>query len=218
MFYSAPNHSNIFVRCAKSDGTIEDHNYQIFGIGTAKFCPDCQINLNDGTTYKTPLAIATKQISDLPILDIKSLTPGAHDYDPKNSFKTNQTDIYVAPISPHLHNNAMKQSFDAYSVLSLIILTAVPLIVAGLVRYCCLEQFNRCCLRKIGETRNTPPDIPNRELFLMAIQFPETKIKCNQQQVFQMMNPTNLRMVFNKLSADHRDPLLDAPISHSVSK
>ncbi len=37
MFYSAPNHSNIFVRCAKSDGTIEDHNYQIFGIGTAKF-------------------------------------------------------------------------------------------------------------------------------------------------------------------------------------
>ncbi len=32
---------------------IEDHNYQIFGIGTAKFCPDCQINLNDGTTYKT---------------------------------------------------------------------------------------------------------------------------------------------------------------------
>jgi len=40
MFYSAPNHSNIFVRCAKGDGTIEDHNYQIFGIGTAKFHPD----------------------------------------------------------------------------------------------------------------------------------------------------------------------------------
>jgi hypothetical protein len=91
MFYSAPNHSNIFVRCAKSDGTIEDHNYQIFGIGTAKFHPDCQINLNDGTTYKNPLAIATKQISDLPILDIKSLTPGTHDYDPKNSFKIKQT-------------------------------------------------------------------------------------------------------------------------------
>jgi len=37
MFYSTPNHSNIFVRCAKSNGTIEDHDYQIFGIGTAKF-------------------------------------------------------------------------------------------------------------------------------------------------------------------------------------
>jgi hypothetical protein len=36
----------------------------------------CQINLADGTTYKTPIAIATKQISDLPILDIKS---GVHD-------------------------------------------------------------------------------------------------------------------------------------------
>jgi hypothetical protein len=67
-------------------------------------------------------------------LDIKALTPGAHDYDPKNSFKINQTDISVAPILPHLHNNAMKQSFDVYSVLSLIVGTAVPLIVSGLVR------------------------------------------------------------------------------------
>jgi hypothetical protein len=144
MFYSAPNHSNIFVRCAKNDGTIEEHNYQIFGIGTAKFRPDCQINLNDGTTYKPPTATATKQISNLPILDIKASTPGTHDYDLKNSFKINQTDIYGAPILPHLHNNAMKQSFDAYSILSLIIGTAVTLIVAGLVRYCCLEQFKRC--------------------------------------------------------------------------
>jgi len=126
MFYSAPNRSNIFVRCAKSDGKIEDYNYQIFGIGTAKFHPDCQINLNDGTTYKTPIAIATKQISDLPILDIKSLNPGAYDYDPKSNFKINQTDIYVAPILPHLCNHAMKQNFDAYSVLYLIIGTAVP--------------------------------------------------------------------------------------------
>ncbi len=133
MFYSASDHSNIFIRCAKSNGEIEDHNYQIYGISTAKFQPDCQINLADGTMYKTPIAIATKQISDLPILDKKSLTPGVHDYDPKTKFKVNQTNIYVAPISPHLHNNAMKQSFDTYSILSLAIRTAVPLIVAALV-------------------------------------------------------------------------------------
>ncbi len=150
MFYSAPDYSNIFIKCAKRNGEIEDHNNQIYGIGTAKFRPDCQINLADGTTYKTPIAIATKQISDLPILDIKSLTPGFHDYDPKTKFKVNQTNNYVALISPHLHNNAMKESFDAYSILLLVIGTAVPLIVAALVRYFCLEQFKRCCLRKIG--------------------------------------------------------------------
>ncbi len=61
------------------------------------------------------------------------MTPGAHDYDPKNSFKINQTDTYVAPISPHLRNNAMKQSFDVYSILSLIVGTAVPLIVAATI-------------------------------------------------------------------------------------
>jgi len=37
MFYSAPDHSNILIRCAKSKGEIEDHNYQIYSIGTAKF-------------------------------------------------------------------------------------------------------------------------------------------------------------------------------------
>jgi hypothetical protein len=146
MFYSAPNHSNIFIRCAKSNGDIEDHNYQIFGIGKATFRPDCQINLADGTTYKNPLALATKQISNLLILDIKALTPGAHSYDPAMKFTINQTDIYVSPIPPHLRNNAMRQSFDLYSILSLIISTAVPLIVAALVRYCCLEQFKQCCL------------------------------------------------------------------------
>jgi hypothetical protein len=221
MFYSAPNHSNIFVRCAKGDGTIEDQNYQIFGIGTAKFCPDCQINLNDGKTYKTPLAIATKQISELPILDIKSLTLGAHDYDPKNGFKINQTDIYVAPISPHLHNNAMKQSFDAYSILSLIIGTAVPLILAGLVRYCCLEQFKQCSFRKIGEPQNNPPDIPDRELFPYGNSIPKKQNQPQSAASFPddpLDNPANLRLVFNRLSADHRDPLLDAPISFPVRK
>ncbi len=80
----------------------------MYGIGTAKFRPDCQINLPDGTTYKNLIALATKQISDLPILDIKTLTPGVHDYDPKNKFSINQTDTYVAQISPHSRNNAMK--------------------------------------------------------------------------------------------------------------
>jgi len=51
-------------------------------------------------------------MSDLPILDIKALTPRVHSYDPNNRFVINQTDIYIAPISPHLHNNTMKQSFD----------------------------------------------------------------------------------------------------------
>ncbi len=37
IFYSAPDHFNIFIRCAKSNGEMEDHNYQIYGIGNAKF-------------------------------------------------------------------------------------------------------------------------------------------------------------------------------------
>ncbi len=51
------------------------------------------------------------------------MTPGAHDYDPKNSFKINQTDIYVAPIPPHLHNNAMKQSFDQENLIIRLLFT-----------------------------------------------------------------------------------------------
>jgi hypothetical protein len=115
----------------------------------------------------------------------------------------------------------MKQSFDAYSVLSLIIGTAAPLIVAGLVRYCCLEQFKQCCLRKIGETRNNQPDIPDREHFPYGNSIPR---KQNQQQSAASFpddpldNPANLRLVFNKLSADQRYPLLDGPISFPVRK
>jgi hypothetical protein len=197
-------------------------HYKIYGIGTSKFRPDCQINLADGTTYKTPIAISTKQISDLPILDIKSLTPGVHDYDPKTKFKVNQTDIYVAPISPQLHNNAMKQAFDAYSILSLVIGTAVPLIVAALVRYCCLEQFKQCCLRKIGETQTTLTDIPTRELFPYGNSIPKRQNQPQSAASFPdddpLDSPANLRKVFNKLSADYRDPFLDAPISFPVRK
>ena len=101
MFYSAPRNSKFSIKCAKNNGDIEDHNYQIYGIGTANVCPNCQINLADGTTNKTHIAIAIKQISNLPILDINALTPGGHSYDPNNRFVINQTDFYIAPISPH---------------------------------------------------------------------------------------------------------------------
>ncbi len=89
MFYSSPNNSNILIRCAKYNGNIKDDNYQVYGIGTAQFCPNCQITLVDGTTYKTPIAIATKQIFDLSILNIKALTPGVHSFDPNNRFVIN---------------------------------------------------------------------------------------------------------------------------------
>ncbi len=91
----------------------------------------------------------------------------------------------------------MKQSFDAYSILSLIIRTAAPLIVAALVRYCYLEQFKRCCLRKIGETQNAQNDIPTfpqDNFFPMATQSPKDKIKCNQQQAFLMNHLTTLQI------------------------
>jgi hypothetical protein len=137
-----------------------------------------------------PLAIATKQISDLPILDIKSLTPGAHDFDPKNSFKINQTDIYVAPIPPHLHNNAMKQSFDVYSILSLIVGTAVPLIVAALVRIAALNSSKDAVSAKLARHETVDPTFPIENFFPMATQFPENKINHNQQQVFPMIHLT----------------------------
>jgi hypothetical protein len=149
------------------------------------------------------------------------LTPGVHDYDPKTKFKANQTDIYVAPISPHLHNNAMKQSIDAYSILLLIVGTTVPSIIAALVRYCCLEQFKRYCLRKIGETQTTQMVIPARELFPYGNSIPKRQYQTQSAPSFPddpLDNPANLRMVFNKLSADHRDPLLDATISFPVRK
>jgi hypothetical protein len=115
----------------------------------------------------------------------------------------------------------MKQSFDAYSILSLIIGTAVPLIVTALVRYFCLEQFKRCCLYKIGKTQNAQNDIPARELFPYGNSIPKRQNQMQSAASFPddpLDNPTNLRMVFNKLSADHRDPLLDAPISFPVRK
>jgi hypothetical protein len=37
MFYSGPNDSKIFNRCAKGNGEKEDHIYQIYGKGVAKF-------------------------------------------------------------------------------------------------------------------------------------------------------------------------------------
>jgi hypothetical protein len=150
-------------------------------------------------------------------LDIKS---GVH-YDRKTKYKINQTDIYVAPISPHLQNNKMKQIFNAYSILSLIIRRAVPLIVATLVRYCCLEKFKRCCLHKIGERQNTQTDISTRELFPYGNSIPKRQNLPHSAASLPddpLDNPANLRMVFNKLSADHRDPSLDAPISFPVTK
>ncbi len=127
-----------------------------------------------------------------------------------------KTDIYVAPISPHLHNNAMKQAFDVYSILSLVIGTAVPLIVAALVRYSCLEQFKLCCFSIIGETQVSQSDIPTRELFSYGNSIPKRQNQPQSAASFPnddpLDNTANLRMVFNKLSANHRDPLLDTPI------
>jgi hypothetical protein len=100
----------------------------------------------------------------------------------------------------------MKQSFDAYSILSLKIGTAVPLIVAGLVRYCCLEQLKRCCLGKISETFNDPHDISDRELFSNSNSIPRKQNQPQSAASFPddpLDNPANLRLVFNKLSADH---------------
>jgi len=150
------------------------------------------------------------------------LTPGVHDYDPKTKFKVNQTDTYIAPISPHLHNNAMKQAFHVYSILSLVTGTAVSLIVAALVRYCCLEQFKRCCFSKIGGTQAAQANIPPRELFPYGNSTPKRQNQPQSAASFpdddQLDNPANLRMVFNKLSAYYRDPLLDAPISFPARK
>jgi hypothetical protein len=156
---------------------------------------------------------------NLPFLDIKTLTPRVHSYDPNNWFVINQTDIYIAPISPHLRNNAMKQSFDFWNVLLLIFRTAVPLIVAALVRY--LEQFKRCCFCKIGDRQNDQNDIPAREHFLFGNSLPKRQNQPQSAASFPddpLDNPANLRMVFSKLSADHRDPFLDVPISFPVRK
>jgi hypothetical protein len=70
MFYSAPPTSSIFIKCALQNGNYEDKTVHILGIGVASYRSDCSINLADGTNYKTPLAVATEDIGDLPILDV----------------------------------------------------------------------------------------------------------------------------------------------------
>jgi len=216
MFYSAPDHCNVFIRCAKSNGEIEDNNYQIYCIGNAKFWPDLSDQLSRWHNLQNPHSNCDKT----------NFWPSNFGYQVrcpwlKTKYKINQTDIYVAPISPHLPNNKMKQIFNAYSILSLIIRRAVPQIVATLVRYCCLEKFKRCCLHKIGERQNTQTDISTRELFPYGKSIPKRQNLPHSAASLPddpLDNPANLRMVFNKLSADHRDPSLDAPISFPVTK
>jgi len=105
--------------------------------------------------------------------------------------------------------------------LLLIFRRAVPLIVAALVRYCCLEQSKRCCLCKIGDRQNDQNDIPARELFPYGNSLQKRQNQPQSAASFPddlLDNPAILQMVFSKLSADHRDPLLDAPISFPVRK
>jgi hypothetical protein len=79
-FYSTPAETMIFIKCSEKDGSYEDKTYTINGIGQAEFKPDCSINLQDGTTFRTPQTIGRKQLSDLPLLQIKDLAPSNSSY------------------------------------------------------------------------------------------------------------------------------------------
>jgi hypothetical protein len=122
-FYSTPNETTIFIKCSEKDGTYEDSTYVIRGIGQAEFKPDCSINLQDGTTFRTPQNIGRKQLSDLPLLQIKDLTPGNSTYKIKITTETKEQ-VLLSPIpafTDDTDSSAHKASSSLWQTILLLI-------------------------------------------------------------------------------------------------
>jgi len=148
MFYSTPPSSTIFIKCALLNGNHEDKTIHISGMGLASYLSDCSINLADGTNYKTPLAVATEELGDLPILDIVALTPGNHTFDPSKQFRLNQMEVNTNYIASSVTSQAAKANIDWWNILTLIIATIIPITVLTILKFCCTNFYNTyCCTR-----------------------------------------------------------------------
>jgi hypothetical protein len=158
MSYSAPPASSIFIKCALQNGNYEDKTVHISGIGVANYRSDCSINHADGTNYKTPLALATEEIGDLPILDVIALTPGNHMLDPSKQFKLNRTEIHTGYISPPVNNKTTKANIDWWSILTLIMATIIPIMVLTILKFFCTNFYNTyCCTNQNTQNSSSPP-------------------------------------------------------------
>ena len=160
MFYSAPPTSSIFIKCALQNGNYEDKTVHISGIGVANYRSDCSINLADGTNYKTPLAVATEDIGDLPILDVVAITPGNHTFDPSKQFRLNRTDVHAGYISPPVNSQASKANIDWWNILTLIIATIIPITVLTILKYFCTNFYNTYCCTNQNQNSSSPPPSP----------------------------------------------------------
>jgi len=153
MFYSAPPSSTIFIKCALLNGNYEDKTVHISGMGIASYRPDCSINLADDINYKTPLAVATEELGDLPILDIVALTPGNHTFDPSKQFRLNRTEVNANYIAPSVTSQAAKANIDWWNILTLIIATIIPITVLTILKFCCTNFYNTYCCTKTQNGR-----------------------------------------------------------------
>jgi len=158
MFYSAPPASSIFIKCALQNGNYEDKTVHISGIGIANYRSDCSINLADGINYKTPLAVATEEIGDLPILDVIALIPGNHTFDPSKQFKLNRTEIHADYISPPRNKEVAKANIDWWNILALIIATIIPITVLTILKFFFTNFYNTyCCTNQNTQNLSSPP-------------------------------------------------------------
>jgi hypothetical protein len=134
-FYSTPAETIIFIKCSEKDGTYEDKTYTIKGIGQAEFKPDCSINLQDGTTFRTPQTIGRKQLTDLPLLQIKDLAPG------NNSLKIvvpkeNKAQIILSPIPAFTDDQNSSEVREASPSLWQTILLLITVFFTGFTTLC----------------------------------------------------------------------------------
>jgi hypothetical protein len=158
MFYLAPPASSIFIKCAQQNGNYEDKTVHISGIGVASYRSDCSINLADGTNYKTPLAVATEDVGDLPILDVVAITPGNHTFDPSKQLRLNRSDVHAGYISPPVNSQASKANIDWWNILTLIIATIIPITVLTILKFFCTNFYNTyCCTNQNPQTSSPLP-------------------------------------------------------------
>ncbi len=158
MFYSAPPASPIFIKCVLQNGNYEDKTVHISGIGIASYKSDCSINLADGTNYKTPLAVATEEIGDLPILDVIAITPGNHTFNPTRQFRLNRSEVHAGYISPPASSQASKANIDWWNILTLIIATIIPITVLTILKFFCMNFYNTyCCTNQNPQTSSPLP-------------------------------------------------------------
>jgi hypothetical protein len=169
-FYSAPNDTTIYVKCSENDGTYEDNSYVINGIGQVQYKPDCSINLQDGTSYRTPKALGRKQLNDGQLLQINDMAPYNSSYK-LTMTKQIREEIVLSPITSYSdltdkehHSNRAAMNWHT------LIIILFSLILIAMITWMCREQ----CHKLLQETKAFRLPIPTPSAPPQQPQYPNS--------------------------------------------